>query len=111
MEDMKGDREKRQADVLRAWMDAVGEKRFRDAFQIGLVAYLMARDQKDEVAENEALTQVKLAIEGMLPKEDAEGCQFCGRKGEDVRLAAGPTALICEYCVRDLHTVFAAKDS
>jgi RNA polymerase-binding transcription factor DksA len=90
-------------------MRAVDEKRFRDAFQIGLVGYLAARDQKDETAENEALTQISLAIERMLPQEKIDGCHFCGRAGEGVRLAAGPTALICEHCVGDLHTMFASK--
>jgi hypothetical protein len=93
-------------DIAEIWKHAIDEGRFRDALQIGLVAYLGARDRRDEAGEGEALTLVRLTVEQMIPKSEPEGCHFCGRKGGDLRLAAGPTAVICEHCVRDLHTMF-----
>lgn len=90
-----------------AWMRAIEEKRYREALHIGLSAYLIARDRADQDAELAALTQIKSAVDAMLPAEAREGCSFCGRREEGLRLAAGPDVMICEHCVRDLQEVFA----
>lgn len=96
-------------DVATAWMQAIEDKRYRDAFQIGLANYDLARGRQDQRAEHAALSLMHSAIEAMLPREALGGCHFCGRNEKGLRLAAGPRSLICEHCVNDLHGIFMSK--
>ncbi len=96
-------------DVVSAWMQAIEERRYHDAFRIGLASYDLARGRQDERAEQAALHLMYSAIGPMLPREEMGRCHFCGRNEQGLRLAAGPNALICEHCVNDLHAIFRSK--
>jgi RNA polymerase-binding transcription factor DksA len=90
-------------------MKAYQERRGHDAFLHGVASYIVFRELKDDESEYVALASIKGAVDLLLPTDEGDQCSFCGRKPPEVRLAAGPSAFICDSCVATLSETFNRK--
>lgn len=98
------------------WEASMNAGQHLEAVRAGVSTFLIANGRDERIA-NGALNLMLVAISahyGLKPPElsggpaenPESGCSFCGRKQSEVRLAAGPSAHICEECVRQLGDVF-----
>lgn len=99
------------------WQLSMDAGQHVEAIGAGVSAFLLANGRDAQTA-NGALNLIYVAIAAHYglkqpelssgPVEHSESeCSFCGKKQPEVRLAAGPSAFICEECVRLLGDVFA----
>jgi hypothetical protein len=95
---------------IEAWTEAMRRKEFYAALEQGIAAYLFFRAKGHTNYTNGALALAAKAIDAglteMYPAKEERACSFCGRSGDDVRLGAGPKALICSECVEQFHEIF-----
>jgi hypothetical protein len=101
--------------LLPAWRRAMDEGRHRDGVLTAILGYFVLRERKDDTYDKMPLYWMQKATFLILEefhnafKEANKGnCSFCGRTEPDVRLAAGPSAFICDSCVATLGEVFKA---
>lgn len=92
-----------------AWEEAMDRKDHRAAVTIGIDAHVHYRARGDEKDAEAALGLIHIAITQLYPLHDTppstDSCSFCGRPRSEVRVGAGPNALICVDCVETFHTL------
>ena len=85
------------------WQSGMDSGDFNSAILTGMSAYILLRAQNSEQLAQGALSLVHVAIEASQRPAGRRGdelnCSFCGRREPEVRLAAGPSAFICNMCV------------
>src|ERR1051326_3522703 len=99
-----GERRQLFEQLTSLWMRAFEEKRFEDALFCSFANYLVSCEARDEEYQKTSLVALQGAVEALLPESEAEKdeCSFCGRRPPEVRLAAGPSAFICNECAKML---------
>jgi ClpX C4-type zinc finger len=82
------------------WQSAIDSGDFNTAILTGMSAYILLRAQNNERLAQGALNLVHVAIEVSQrtagEKDHESSCSFCGRREPEVKLAAGPSAFICD---------------
>lgn len=101
--------------LARKWETTLREKRHSDAALNAFLGSLLFREMNEQALQSASLTHAEKAIQQL--QKDLLGqnsiainseriCSFCNKAEPEVRLAAGPTAFICNECVKKLNTFF-----
>ena len=99
-----------------AWGKLMMRKQFVGASAVAILGYFLAQEEQDKGLRDVSLSTLLKSIEELKSQESktpsteaSRSCSFCGRTEPEVKLAAGPSAFICNECVRTLAGVFDEK--
>jgi hypothetical protein len=104
--------------LMKLWSQKSETRDHHDALMYAFLGYLVSRGAQDDEGAMGFIGPIEAAcfeiLEPLLEKRKQQAkaftlCGFCGRGEEDVKLAAGPDAFICEGCVRQLYEEFFPK--
>jgi hypothetical protein len=94
-----------------AWQKSVNDKEWHSAVLVAMGAYLYFTVEKNDQYRGGTLGLITAAFQLQdLSTSDRDKskiiCSFCGKDQSQVRLGAGPSAHICENCVRMFSEIF-----
>ena len=95
------------------WQDSMDRKDYSAAIKTGIDAYLHYHVAGNEQFSRGALNLIHVAISQLSLLDDSStssaSCSFCGRRGSEVPLGAGPDAYICADCAEIFHQILKPK--
>ncbi len=94
--------------LARQWEKATLERRFDDAVQQSVSAFLLFRSLRDPSLAMAALAWLSRSITDLFADTKSQelklstsslSCSFCGKAPPQVQVVAGASAAICDACV------------